>query len=646
MRSGHDWRSLVEQRDFQPSEAKFSRGVILTSSSILLVIATLIFWPILQFKVNPASAGDSTSQPQEIVTVTPSLQSATPAFTATSTLQPTTTPEPTDKPTQEQNFVVEAEITSVPEVATPLQSGLIVLAMYEAGHSHLFAYQANNSPYTRLTSGPWDDANPALSPDGRYLAFTSNRAGPWDLYLLDLTLGEVTRLTETQNYEGAPTWSPDGNLIAYESYIQDSEIIIQSVFDDQTLINLSEHPAADYQPVWSPQGRQLAFVSTRSGDADIWLADFDKFGPERFSNLSQTPESDEGNPGWSSQGGSLAWAATKLGNHSIYAWDEANGSKYIGSGDWPVWSPDSSIILTALEEANQTLLTAYRADDGRLELPPIVLPGQLAGITWNDQSLPDPLPENLQQISAEIQELPWMVSPDNQINTQDGREYLVNLDAVQAPYPQLHDSVDDAFQALRSEISSSAGWDFLASLENAFVPLTAPLPPGMNEDWLYTGRAFAFDTLPMNAGWVAVVPEYYGYDIYWRVFIKARFQNGSMGEPMRQIPWNFNARFEGDPLYYEQGGQTAGVVPAGYWIDFTRVALAYGWQRLPALPTWQSAFFAARFNEFVIDNNQSWWEAMLDLYPQELLITPTPIHPPTLTPTRTPSWPLPATPAP
>lgn len=103
-------------------------------------------------------------------------------------------------------------------------------------------------------------------------------------------------MTESQSFESSPTWSPDGNLIAYESYAQDSEIVIQSVFDDQTLINLSEHPAADYQPAWSPMGRQLAFISTRSGDADVWLADFDKFDEERFSNLSQTPGVNERNP--------------------------------------------------------------------------------------------------------------------------------------------------------------------------------------------------------------------------------------------------------------------------------------------------------------------------------------------------------------
>lgn len=636
MRNGHNWRSLVENGDFQPSRFGFSRRVLLTSSSILLLIAILIFWPILQFKVSPASADDSLPLPPT------STLEATAVITPTNTSQPTSTatPIPTDIPAQAEFTSTETQLPTSPAFTSPLQSGLIVLALYEAGHSHLFAYQAMGTPFTRLTSGPWDDTHPALSPDGRWLAFVSNRSGPWDIYLLDLQNGEVSRLTDTQHFESSPSWSPDGNLIAYERYAQDSEIIIQSVFDDQTLINLSEHPAADYQPTWSPLGRQLAFISTRSGYADVWMADFDKSDAQRFSNLSQTPEIDESYPIWSPQGISLAWAAAQASNHSIYAWDVATGSRYIGSGNWPAWSPDSSTILTSLEDANQTLLTAYRSADGRLELPPIVLPGQLAGLTWNNQGLPSPLPQNLQQIGAEVQSLPWLKSnPEIQAN-------LAHLAGVQAPFPELYAPAADAFQALRTEVSSAAGWDFLGTLENAFVPLTAPLPPGLGEDWLYTGRAFAFDTLPMNAGWVVAVPEKYGHEIYWRIFIKARFQNGSLGKPMRQVPWNFNARFEGDPLLYEQGGQNSGNVPAGFWVDFTELALAFGWQRIPALPTWQSAFYAARFNEFVMSINQSWGEAMLDLYPAELLTTPTPIHPPTLTPTRTPSWPIVSTPGP
>jgi TolB protein len=227
-----------------------------------------------------------------------------------------------------------------------------------------------------------------------------------------------------------------------------------------------------------------------------------------------------------------------------------------------------------------------------------------------------------------------------------GRQHLVVLDGVQAPFPQLLDQVDEAFQALRVLVAEKSGWDFLASLDNAFVPLTAPLPPGMGEDWLYTGRAFAFDSQSMNAGWVVVVPERFGHQTYWRVYLKARFQNGSQGKPLNDLTWDFNARYQGDPNLFENGGDQIATSPPGYWVDFTDLACALGWERLPALPTWQSAVYTARFNEFLLPIDQTWEETMLDLYPAEALLTPTPIFPPTLTPTRTPSWPVSPTPSP
>lgn len=638
MPAGHEWRSLIEDGEIQLSRTRYSRGIVLTSSSLILLIVTLILWPVLQFTVNSVSAGDSTP----FATNQTGSSAASPSPTAASTTSPT----PTANSAQALSTPTVQPHSQSQAGSSPLQEGLIVLALYEAGYSHLFAFQVLDEPYTRLTSGPWNDITPSISPDGRWLAFASDRSGSWDLYLLDLHSGELRRLTDTQDYEAAPTWSPDGKFLAYESYNQELEIIIRSVFDDQTVVNLSEHPAADFQPAWAPNGRQMAFISNRGGEPEVWLADFDKFGDERFTNLSSNPEMKESNPVWSSDGSSLAWSALQGRNHSLYIWQPERGTHYVGSGDWPIWSPDGNTLLTVLRDANQTLLTAYQTSDSMLVLPPVVMPGSLVGLTWGQQSLPSPLPQSLEQVVAETPEPLWSSGFQEDLDIEAGQDALAQLVNVQAPYPQLHDSVDDAFQALRTKVAEESGWDFLSTLENAFVPLTAPLPPGMGEDWLYTGRAFAFDTLPMNAGWVVVVPEIYGHHTYWRIYIKARFQNGTQGRPMHNIPWNFNARFEGDPLLYEQGGEMALDFPAGYWIDFTEVAHAFGWQRLPALPTWQSAFFAARFNEFFLPRDKSWQDAMLDLYPAEALLTPTPVLPPTLTPTRTPSWPIVSTPSP
>jgi TolB protein len=211
---------------------------------------------------------------------------------------------------------------------------------------------------------------------------------------------------------------------------------------------------------------------------------------------------------------------------------------------------------------------------------------------------------------------------------------VVPIADVQAPYPQLHDLVDESFNALRNRAILETGWDALASLENAFIPLTTSLDPGLEEDWLYTGRAFAINSLMANAGWMVGLREDSGAQTYWRIYIRANVQDGSLGEPIHNAPWNLSARYELNPRIYEQGGNYASV-PSGYWVDVTALAAAYGWERLPALPNWRTYYAGARFTEFALTNGLDWYTAMRELYPPEALITPTRVLAPTLTPTPT-----------
>jgi TolB protein len=210
---------------------------------------------------------------------------------------------------------------------------------------------------------------------------------------------------------------------------------------------------------------------------------------------------------------------------------------------------------------------------------------------------------------------------------------------VDAPFPQIHDWVDESFNELRTFSTNALGWDFLASLENAYVPLTAPLPPGMVNDWLYTGRAIAINTQPISAGWLKVVREDFGHETYWRVYVRARFQDGTQGAPLAAQAWDLDARYLGDPIIYDEGGRLEQSPAEGYWIDFTELAQAYDWERVPALLTWRTFYQGARFNEFILPLGDDWRTAMLEIYPPEALISPSPITPvtPSATPTRTPT---------
>jgi len=520
------------------------------------------------------------------------------------------------------------------------QKDVMILSIEENGLAHLFAYIPGKLSLTRLTFGNWSDITPSMSPDGKHIAFASNRNGFWDIYTLELPSGKITQMTNTPEYDSSPTFSPDLAWIAYDSYQNGNlEIMIQSLTNpDQKPLNLTDNDAADYSPAWAPNGRQIAFVSNRDGNPDIWLADLNKT-ENRLTNLSNSPQAVEDHPVWNKDGSRLAWASNSQGqNYSgIYIWDAFHpdhSATWVGNGDWPAWNTQGDEIVAAVNAPNQQLLTAYTLQ-GQPLLLPTPLPGHLRGLLWPNISLPNPLPQVYQQAAEQTPESLWspIVTPVAGVPNQ--RWYVVPLDKVQAPYPELHDLVNESFIALRARVIKEAGWDALASLENAYVPLTTSLDPGLGDDWLYTGRAFAINSLMVNAGWMAVVREDIGPQTYWRLYLRAQNQDGSQGEPIHASAWDLNARYELNPKTYEAGGQYA-PAPSGYWIDFTSLAQAYSWERLPALPNWHNFYAGARFTEFALTGGLDWYSAMLELYPADALLTATPVLPPTVTPTRTP----------
>jgi TolB protein len=246
------------------------------------------------------------------------------------------------------------------------------------------------------------------------------------------------------------------------------------------------------------------------------------------------------------------------------------------------------------------------------------------------------LPQDFQK-AADFTPAPLWASKADPIQGPAGRYSVVDLAGVQAPYPQLSDLADEAFVALRQRVIEKAGWDALASLENAFVPLTTQLDPGFEEDWLYTGRAFAINSLMTNAGWMVAMREDFGAQTYWRLYLRAQLQDGSLGEPLHNIPWDLSARYNLDPKVYEQGGKYA-AVPSGYWVDVTSLARQYGWERVSALPNWRTFYRGARFTEFALTDGLDFYSAMLQLYPSDILVTPTQLLPPTSTPSNTPTF--------
>lgn len=596
-------------------------ALLVVANLALVVIATAFMVQALQPAPPPVVVAPPTSLPESVIATEVALR-----FPTAPPL-PTPTPGPTATPPD-----------------NPLTLGGTLFYAYRlAGRTNLWAQTLGQPAPTRLTAGPWDDREPAPSPDGQRLAFASKREGFWNIYVLNLVTGDLTRVTEGPDFKGHPAWSPDGQWLAFEQYRNNNlDILLKNLSTGQELA-LTAHPAADYAPAWSANGRSIVWVSLRSGRPELWIRSLDE--PLESASRSLTADANvrPAHPEFSPDGRRVLFVDEASPLLLVYALtlDEAGARpQVVGQGLHPHWSPDGSAALTLApqDDGREFVLVAPLGQAGLAQIALKTEQGQIHSLAWGLSALPNPLPASIAQ-AAQVSDAPLWQETVFRANT-DPPYALVPLADVRAPDPRLSDRVDDSFAGLRRASALAVGWDFLGTLDNALVPVRQPLPPALDpETWLKAGRAFDFAQASAQAGWVEITREDRGYRTFWRVWVRARVQDGSLGEPLRTTPWNVSARFSGRPIPYDAGGEYFTAMPPGYFVDFTTLAADFGWARVPALENWRAYYPGLLFWRFEKTDGLTWLAAMREVYTAEQAATRTPVPSPTATPTitRTPT---------
>lgn len=532
---------------------------------------------------------------------------------------PTITPDPDPAIPTPQPLIQPVSEAEIP--------GILVLSLSEAGYYHLFAYHPENFPLTRITYGEWHDLDPAISPDGSQIAFSSNRGGQYDIYLLNVLTGQTSQLTNDLAYDGHPAWSSDGLWLAYEKYQSTNlDIYIQALGTESGEIRVTTAPAADFAPAWQPNSRLLAFTSSRNRALDILIADTENIGGEgSISYHTQNVTANQSRPVWSRDGSALGWTAP-LGGYptmmlSNYPGRAAAAAPFTAA-ELHQWDPTGTFLLTIQNIDDQPFLAILDAANHTYRLLPQGLSGQVNGISWGHSLFSQTLPGEIQTASRQNPTTPWRKDLIASPGALYGRQNLIDLPDIQAPHAALNALAIEPFFALKDRAQAETGWDVLSDLENMFVSISESLPPGRQNDWLFTGRAFALSPALIDYDYMTIVKETSGAGTLWRVYLRPLQQDGSMGRPLETFPWDFDARFSGSATAYEQGGQPYNEIPAGYWVDFTFLAQEYGWERFTALSNWQSYYQGARFNVFAITSGLTWEQAMLQVWPPEVFQTP------------------------
>jgi Tol biopolymer transport system component len=135
------------------------------------------------------------------------------------------------------------------------------------GTYHLYEGRLGGPPPKAVTADSKEDGHPALSPDGRWLAYVSARGGLGRLILRDLTIGAERSLTSGAKVDLYPVWSPDSRAIAYTSGDNDNHDVFL-IPDVSAAVpaprQLTTWKYDDLRPTFSPDGTLLAFYSNYS----------------------------------------------------------------------------------------------------------------------------------------------------------------------------------------------------------------------------------------------------------------------------------------------------------------------------------------------------------------------------------------------
>lgn len=250
-------------------------------------------------------------------------------------------------------------------------------------HYDIFLDLPEGGAAVRMTDAVGYDAEASFSPDGRYIAFASNRraysgdltreeeelfakdpSSATDIYIMDVRGGHARRLTESIGYDGGPFFSADGTKITWRRFAKDgqtAEIYTMNI-DGSDQRQITKLGMMSWAPFFHPSGDYLIFGTNVHGHAnfELYIARTDGAGePMRVTHT----EGFDSLPVFSPDGLKLSWTSTrgnKISQIFLADWNDAFARKALGL---PERHPRAATLNEAITPQDARQHVTYLASD-------------------------------------------------------------------------------------------------------------------------------------------------------------------------------------------------------------------------------------------------------------------------------------------
>jgi TolB protein len=225
-----------------------------------------------------------------------------------------------------------------------IASSKIAFVADRTGHKEIYTCDYDGKNVLQLTHDNAISVSPALSPDGRRLAYTGYQSGYADIYLVDLATGARNRIIKFPGTNSGAAFSPDGSHIACTLSKDGNPEIYVTGLNGESPRRLTRTRGVESSPTWSPSGSEIIYSSDEKGSPLLYRIS----AGGGSGRLLSTGYNYNTEPSWSPDGKKVVFNV-RSGGFEVAVLDLDSGSTRIASsdGESPAWGPNSRHIIFA-----------------------------------------------------------------------------------------------------------------------------------------------------------------------------------------------------------------------------------------------------------------------------------------------------------